>query len=426
MKKRCLAFVLLLCLFALPAHATKTKEVLTFYGWGGAEITAATGAGLDGFAAAQRQRVLPYPRSFPTREEYAAWLTEQFASGWPGDVVEMDAEMLRTLAKDAQGNLRLQDLEVYRRLVALKQFSYLGLAGCTVDGQLSAVPVSMSAHGFFWNTTALTARGFGVPANIADLRLLTAVILPEADRYALAADAQSRMALLITFLQSKYGQPWLDTKGLSVSFSPDQVAEGLTYLANLEQMRILPKLAEQGDITEGWRQGKYLGVWAWNDRLDFLQSALPADADGKPAAISVSTILEDWGAFGGGFQRVSRMLAIPKTASAPETGAKLLEYLLNSKRGARSLLATRGIPDSAAALAACKTGKRIDPAAIDRHQAVLIASRYLMPLGFDAPALANSGGVYEEILLGISDGTLTPEAAAKQLTDEIAKVLAQP
>jgi oligogalacturonide transport system substrate-binding protein len=416
MKKRWMALALLLCL--LWNTGTWAEQAATptlqYSWWGSAEIDAATQDAIDRFIKARRSSVAVEPRRFETKDAYTDWLAEQWSAGTPGDVVELDTEMLRTLARNANGVPRLLDLEAYPKELDLTQFTYFGLLGCLIDNRLYAVPMSVSSHVFFWNTTALAQRESKVPQNEEELFALAKTFRADGGAYPLAASAESRIALLITYLQSKHGQPWLDEKTGDVTFTVAQVAEGLNYLNRFEAEGVWPSLADQGDPQAGWQQGRYLGIWAWDSQSAELSAALP-----EASKMETTAQLADWSPYGGGFHKVVRMLAIPANAKSPELAATFIEYLLNAENGARALMDLRGTPDSTNAAAVCSKKRLLNPVQTAAKQTARSWARYMMPSGFDAPGLAGMGGIYEQVLLGYGAGLMTDEAAAYALISGI-------
>ena len=418
MKKRGMAVTLLLCLlFHTAALAEGNKQTLHFAWWGNAEMIQTTQAAVDEFVKARRRTVAVDPHAVGTRDAYVEWLSGQFNAGAPGDVVELDAEMFRTLARNANGSSRLMDLEIFVKRLDLTQFSYFGLISCLIDDRVCAIPISMSSHVFFWNTTALKERKVSMPENNAEL-LTLAASLRDHGMYPLAASAESRIALLITWLQSKYGQPWISQATGEVSFMGEQVAEGLRYLDLFEKGGVWPKLAEQGNLLHGWREGRYAGVWAWDTQAAELNAVLPADAK-----METTARLLNWSPYGGGFQRVNRMLAIPKSAREPLLAAEFIEFLLNSEKGAVELKDLRGTPISRKGAYNGTKKRALNRAQTVANETALSWARYLMPPGFDAPGLVGAGGVYEQVLTGYSAGLMTDEAAAYALISGIHAVL---
>lgn len=411
LKKGWMAFLVLLCqLLSLVAGAESAQEALVVSYWGDAAVAEVTLNAAERFMVGAKNVTLQ-THAFEERADYVDWLAGAWDTGTVVDVVELDMEMLRTLGQNEQGAARLADLETYSKQLDLGQFSYLGLVNGTVEGRLCAVPVSMTSHLLFWNTTALNDLGMkAAPTNMEELITLAASLRSAGGGYPLAADAESRIALMVTYLQSLYGQPWIDTKTGRVSFSVEQVAQGMRYLNSFESAGVWPKLSEQGDILEGFGKGKYLGCWAWDTQVLALSAALP---DGSK--LEAATELSEWAPYNGGFQKALRMFAIPENAKNPNLGAKLIEYLLNSEKGARILADSRGTPISTAGFTVCQRYRLLDKVRSKANKAALSWARYPMPLGFEAPMLVEEGGVYEQVLQWLSEGIMSEEAAAAGL-----------
>ena len=417
MRNRWIALVVLMLFFFPAAQAQQQPETVLFSWFGSPALTQATQEGISAFVQSQRTKPVIQYRAVENRDHYASWLGEQWNSLNAGDLVELDAEMLRLMAKNETGMRRLADMEMFVNQVDLSQYSYLGLVGCLVDGILCAVPVSLSSHVFFWNVTALKSLKLSPPAGEAELFAMAAN-LRVAGFYPLAADAQSRMAMMVTYLQCRYGQPWVNEETQEVSFTQAQIIEGLQYLERLETNGVWPALSTQGNIVAGWRAGEYLGVWAWDSLAPELDAALP-----DKGKMELTTHLSGWTPYGGGFQKVNRMLAIPVGARNPQISAKLIHYLLSEEKGARALMDLRGIPISEGGAAACRRYRLMNTAHAEANKVALSWARYPMPTGFDAYGLVCEGGLYEQVLVGLSEGTLTKEVSAALLISGVKQAL---
>lgn len=414
-----LVLILVLMLFVTASAAGETlPPALEYAWWGDAALTQATQTGVSRFVTAQKGAFAPLlTHPFETRESYAAWLLGQLPQGGGGDVVELDTELFRQLALDDGGAPRFFDLETFPKL-GLTQFSYWGLLAGTAGGRLCALPMSMTSHVFFWNLTALTGAGLQPPESLLALKDAAQSLGANGHRYPLAATAEGRVALMITHLQSKYGKPWLDAATGSPAFSSEEVAQGLTYLQDLETWGVLPKLSEQGEIETGFQEGRYLGVWVWDSQAQTFGEALPQGS--KTQAIACLT---DWGPYAGGFQKPLRMIAISQNTKDPAQAAKLLEFLLNSDKGARALKDLRGTPASQSGFGVCNSRRLLNKTRSEANRVALSWARYPMPLGFDAAFLAGPGGVYEQVLLGLSEGHFTPDTAAAALLSGVKAAL---
>ncbi len=406
MRKRLtvLLVVVLYLVCCLGAVGDWSTRVVTLFYWGNETISRATWTALDLFSKQNGMGVVTFGR--PDEEAYQARLTETFKEGNVEDVVQLSPEMLRKLTVDATDPSAFENMEKYMTVIDLTQFSFLGLEGCTVKGQLCAVPVSMTSHVFFWNQGLLGRWGQALPQTSEQMMLAGNKAKAEG-RYLLGADALGRMALMVTYLQSRYGLSWVEPAANRSGFSLEQVAEGMAYLRRLEQTGALSPFEATEDMLVSWQQGRYAGLWTWDSRYDEVARGLPMGD-----TLACTARMNDWGPYDGGFEKVLSMLAIPAKAREKTVAANLVQYLLNSEEGAQIMADLRGTPDSKIALQTAKGAKRLSQGRTEANLEALSWPRNYLPQSFEAAMFVEAGGVYEQVLAGLSQGKLSPEAAA--------------
>ena len=410
LKARFVATVLLFCLSFSMALAQEPPPSLVFSFWGNSVIMEKTLEGLEKFAiASQRTGRSAASHSFESREAYMDWLFHASDTEKLGDVIELDAAMFQALTMLPSESFPLISVEDFPKQLLLNRFSYEGLSACLHQNQVMAVPVSLTSHMFFWNVPALKALQVQAPATTEELLTLTQSLSENEAVYPLAANAESRIALLITLLQSRYGKPWVDEKNCAPNFTVAQAAEGFAYLRSLETAKAWPSLSAQKNPEEGFAKGEYLGIWGWD--ADVIAGLQSVSVEAKQT--SFLTHFSDWGDYAGGFQQPLRMFAIPKSAQEPTQSAGLIEFLLNSRSGAQALGDSRGMPLSREGLSALRLGRLLDSFRASANKSALSWARYPLPLGFFDKSLVGSGGVYEKVLLALPD--LSDEVAAEML-----------
>lgn len=404
-KKAGVLLAVWLCLFfSLPATAqdASSSPMISFSWWGDAAQSETIREAARIFAKSNKTLIVS--TAFQSRNSYMQKLATRLNDGTATSVMQLDEEMLRTLARDENGRLRFLDMETLMGTIDLTQFSFLGLQGCTVDGRLCAVPVSMTAHVFMWDQATLKRAGFSIPKTTEDLLEMGETRYQQEGTYLLGADNLGRMALLVTYLQSEYGLSWVNPETGQSDFSVEQVAEGMRYLLRLEAAYVLAPYKKGEDLMASFGAGRYAGLWIWDSEAGRAEEAL----NGRK--LVYASRLTDWGPYDGGFEKVQCMLAIPETTGEFKTAASLIQFLLNSEAGAKALGDVWGIPDS-------KSGVKFADKTLDQNrrqanQEALSWPRNSMPMAFEAAAFTARDGVYREVLYGLSQGTLTPEAAA--------------
>jgi len=409
MVRRLAAMLAALCLLCLPSALGEENKSLAAFSvswWGDLPTSQATEEAVNSFVKEHKIPKVQFtsPRN---RADYDSWLFQNLAKGTAGDMVQVDAEILRSHGMGKDGEHLFADLEPLLKWLDLNQFSTLGLEEGMVEGRLCAVPVSCTSHLLVWNQGALTTRGLEVPLGIEDLLTAASSIPPEEKVYPLAADVQGRIAMVITYVQSKYGRRWTNPQTEECEFTVEQIADGMAYLKNFVDAGVMPPVLEQEDLLRGWYGGRFLGIWSWDTLAEDLRMFIP-----EGEAITFTAKLQEWIPYSGGFQKATAMFAIPFSSAYPREAAELMEYLLNTRKGAVTLRDTRGIPDSKRGLAYCKESRALDPTRTQANEIARSWARIPMPKGFDTPMLVQAGGIYEQILTGLEKGLLSPTAAS--------------
>ena len=204
--KKLIACFLTLAL-ALTAVAAMAEGSLTFSWWGGDSRHEATQAAVDAFEAATGATV---------ENTYSAWsgwedkMSQYFASDSAFDVNQVNWNWLYSFV-DADGNSKFYDLNQVADIIDLSQFDEKALAQCTINGELLAIPVSMTGRIFYWNATTFENAGLETPKSLADLMAAGPVFAEKLgeDYYPLSLGEYDRMILMVYYLECVFGKDWV-------------------------------------------------------------------------------------------------------------------------------------------------------------------------------------------------------------------------
>jgi oligogalacturonide transport system substrate-binding protein len=145
-------------------HAQVPKRVLRFAWWGGAARHAATLKTIALFE--QRNPGLKVKAEYMGFNGYLERLTTQVAGGSEPDVMQINWAWLAMFSKRGTG---VTDLDAYKGLLALDQFSAGDLAMGRVAGKLNALPSSYTARVLLWNQTTFGRAGLALPTTWDEL-----------------------------------------------------------------------------------------------------------------------------------------------------------------------------------------------------------------------------------------------------------------
>lgn len=394
---------------------------LTFSWWGGDARHEATQKAVEAFTAATGVEVT---------NTYSAWsgwedkMSQYFASDSAFDVNQVNWNWLFSFV-DGEGKSKFYDLNQVADIIDLTQFNENALAQCTVNGELLAIPVSMTGRIFYWNKTAFENVGLSVPASLADLMAAGPVFAEKAgkDCYPLALGPYDKMILMVHYLESQYGKDWVvDGK---LNYTVDEIAEGFAFIQSLEDNHVIPSAetllgdgADSLDKNPKWMEGKYAGIWEWDSSASKFEKALNEGQE-----FVVGDYFADMGEYQGGFTKVSLAFCIANSAADKQTAAQLIDFLLNSEEGARLLNSQRGIPLSKKANDLCLAENLLDAKVAEANAKVMAWCKNKLDPQFESAQLKNSDGVYYDAFDGLSYGDYDVEEAAEVLAEGITEVL---
>lgn len=394
---------------------------LTFSWWGGDARHEATQKAVEAFTAATGVEVT---------NTYSAWsgwedkMSQYFASDSAFDVNQVNWNWLFSFV-DGEGKSKFYDLNQVADIIDLTQFNETALAQCTVNGELLAIPVSMTGRIFYWNETTWQKAGLETPKTLAELMAAGPIFAEKLgdQYYPLALGTYDKMILMVHYLECKYGMDWVtDAK---VNYSLEQIVEGMQFIQDLEDAHVIPTAetligdgADSLDKNPKWMEGVYAGIWEWDSSASKFGAALNEGQN-----FVVGDYFTDIGEFQGGFTKVSLAFCIANSAADKKLAAQLIEFLLNSDEGARLLNSQRGIPLSKKANDLCLAEGLLNAQVAEANGKVMAWCKNGLDPQFEAAQLKNSDGVYADAFDGLSYGDYDVEEAAEALLEGINEVL---
>lgn len=393
---------------------------LTFSWWGGDSRHEATLEAIKAFEET-------YP-GITVKSTYGAWtgwedsMATMFATKTAPDVNQINWNWITSYSSDGSAFL---DLNTVSEILDLTQFDQKYLDMCTANNKLQAVPVAMTGRIFYWDKTTFDEAGIEVPTTLADLMAAGETFKTALgdDYYPLALGEYDRMILMVYYLESVYGKPWVENG--AVNYSVEEIQEGLEFIQSLEDSHVTPTVAmiagdgaESLDKNPKWSEGKYAGIFEWDSSASKFGSAL---AEGREFVVGEE--LADMGEHKGGFAKVSLGFAISENTAHPKEAALLVNFLLNEDAGTTIMASERGIPLSKAALENCKAQNLLDETVAEANGKVLNYVSFDLDPNFEDASLKSSDGVYYDVMAGLSYGDYDAAEAAQTLYDGITAVL---
>lgn len=403
-------------------NTSDAKEPVTikFSWWGGDSRHEATLKAIEKF-----QETYDWITVEPQYGAWSGWeesMATAFATGTAPDVNQINWNWITSFSSDGSA---FKDLNEYSNIIQLDNFGQSFLDQCTLAGELQAIPVSLTGRIFYWNKTTFDKAGISTPTTLEELYAAGETFKNTLgdDYYPIALGEYDRMILMVYYLESVYGKPWVENNELQ--YTQEEIQKGLEFIQSLEDRHVTPSIqtilgdgAESLDKNPKWMEGKYAGIFEWDSSASKFQSALNEGQE-----FIVGDYLPDMGEYQGGYAKVSLAFAISETTKHPEEAAMLINFLLNEEAGAEIMASERGIPLSKAGLQVCKDKGLLNETVAEANGKVLDWVQFPLDPKFEAAELKSSDGVYYDAMAGLSYGDYSIEEAAEVLIDGINRVL---
>ena len=401
------------------ASAESTGGSLTMSWWGG-----------DSRHAAYQEAVAAFTEEtgIEVATSYGAW------SGWEEakstalaakqgeDVMQVNWNWLYQYSGQGQSFV---DLNQYSDIIDLSQFPESALEACTVAGELQAIPVAMTGRTFFWNKNTFDQAGVALPTTYDELIAAGKAFQEKLgdDYYPLCLGPYDRMIVMTFWLESNYGKDWVTDN--TCNYTVDEIVEGLNFIKSLEDNHVIPTMEayygagfDSIDKSQQWIEGKYAGIWEWDSSANKYYDAM-ADNSGFTVGQEIK-----WGdKKNGGFAKVSMGLAITESCKDPESAAKLINFLLNSEKGASIMGTECGMVCSKAGQAAAEAAGKVKPLVKEANDIVMNFVDCAFDPNYESSKLKGSDGVYTDVFDGFSYGDYDAQEAAEILLEGVTDVL---
>lgn len=383
--------------------------------WGGDSRHQATLEAIKAFEA-------KYP-NITVEAEYEAFTGHEekvalaLKSGAAADVLQLNMDWVFNYSPDGS---MFVDMNTLSNIIDLSAYDQADLDYFTTNGVLQALPVSNSGRVFYWNTTMLDKVGVKIPTTLDELYAAGEAFADYEDGsyYPLILKELDWMTIMVYYLQSVYGKPWVENQELQ--YTAEEIAEGLEWLLTLEEKHVIPSLevlagdgSELIDTNQRWIDGHYAGIYMWDSNLKKHKEAAP------DFEFAVGDFIK-MGDYNGGMMKASMVFAIPKTSEHPAEAAALIQFLFGDPEGAEILGDSRGVPANKNGLAALDLSSSI---AAEANAKMVEWTKFKFDPVFERSALKNADGTYFLGMQMLSYKQDTPEHVAAYLMGDINKQL---
>ena len=402
------------------ARAADTR-VLRFAWWGGAARHAAT---LKAIAAFERRNPgLKVKAEYMGFNGYLERLTTQIAGRSEPDVMQINWAWLAMFSKRGNG---FTDLNAYKSLLALDQFSAEDLAQGVVAGKLNALPTSYTARVLLWNEAAFARAGLALPKTWDELFAAGPAFKRKlGDRaYPLDGELYDMILLSQSYIHQAHGTPYVDPATPRVAMSPAAALQWVQTYRRLVDEHVatpLPLRASLGgaekptEQQQDWVVGNWAGNYTWDSAIGLRAGTL--NRDQKLALGDFPTL--PGAANSGMFGRPAVMYAVGRNTKQAELAARFVDFLLTDPEAAMLLGRTRGAPAARGPFQALVAARQLPPLelqAFEQIQAQKRAGRISTPAPLFEHARLNK--FMREVFETVAYGKTSDADAARRLVVE--------
>ncbi len=348
MKKLALIFGLLLLVLSCGGKKEGSgdgKEVtLRFSWWGGDE---------------RHEKTLEVIKLFEEKNpgvkikpEYSGWsghyekITTQMAGGTAADVIQVNHNWLDAFSKDGNG---FYDLNTFKDILHLSNFSQDELAKTTINGKLNMIPIGITAKEFYYNADTFKKAGIEIPKTWEEVFQAGKVFKEKLgnDYYPMQANAEYAFQIMLYYLEQKTGKPFIN-ESKQIGYTEEEILDGIKFYQRLVDEHVLLPLDVKlgaGNVAlnedVNWINGKYAGIYEWDSSVAKYQGTL---ADGQQLVLATYPTLENAAKQNAALVKVTMGFAINNKTKNAEVAAKFIDFLLNDPEAVKILGLSRGIP----------------------------------------------------------------------------------
>ncbi|SIQ21400.1 oligogalacturonide transport system substrate-binding protein [Rhizobium sp. RU33A] len=360
--------------------------------------------------------------------EFTGWtghqekITTQLAGRTEADIMQINWPWLPIFSKSGDGFV---DLNEFKDVIDLSQWSEADLRGGTVEGKLNGLPVSTTGRVFMFNKTTYDKAGLAIPTTWDEL-LAAAPVMKEKlgkDYYPFEGTALDARLVVILRTTQKTGKDLIDPATNQVAWTVEELAEGLNFYQTMVDQGVIKSwkdVAAGGNAplheNPAWAAGKIAGTYQWDSTYGKISGPM---AEGQQL-VPVKLLQIEGATTEGVYRKPSMLLAISKNSKEPKAAAEIVNCLLNDPEAIKILGATRGVPSSKIALEELSKAGSIEPVQVEANKIVLESNGVgVSPLN-EHPRVTD---VFDSTFEAFAYGQASAEDAAAEIIDGINSAL---
>lgn len=401
---------------AMAVSAPLNAAELRMSWWGGESRHVATQKAI---AACGEKYGHTVKGEFTGFDGYLEKLTTQMAGKTEADIVQVNWPWLPLFSKSGEGFADLRQLKP----LDLSQWTGSDLEAGEMNGVLQGLSVSTTGRVFFFNATTFEKAGVEIPKTWDEFFDATKTIKEKLgkDHYTFNAVKETAQLLVTLAVVQKTGKDLVDTKTNRVAWTPEELAEGISFLGKLVEtgaIRSQKEEAADGNVNlfekPSWSEGKIAGSYEWDSTYSKYADPLK---DGQVLKPETMLKLAD-AVTEGVYRKPSMVFSISKNSKNQEAAAQVVNCLLNEPEGIDALGTSRGLPASKAG--AARLGDKGEPEVRAANAIVMAATGPTVSPFNEHPEIRSA---FIDTLEEYAYGQIAADEAAEQIIDTVNDVL---
>jgi oligogalacturonide transport system substrate-binding protein len=392
--------------FAATGQVTVSAADLRMSWWGSEDRHIATQEALEHCGDKLGHTIAPEFTGWTGHQEKIA---TQLASRTEADIMQINWPWLPIFSKNGDG---FADLNQFRDVIDLGQWSDAYLRSGSVDGKLNGLPVSTTGRVFMFNKTTYDKAGLAIPATWDDLFAAAPVMKEKLgqDYYPFEGTGLDARLVVILRTTQKTGKDLIDPATKQVAWTMQELAEGLAFYQTM---------VDQG-VVKSWKDVAAGGNAPLHEDPEWASGKIAGPMEEGQQLVPVKLLQVASATTQGVYRKPSMLLAISKNSKEPKAAADILNCLLNDPEAVAILGATRGVPSSKVALEELTKAGSIDPVQIEANRIVLESTGVgVSPLN-EHPRVAD---IFDTTFEAFAYGQMSAERAAAEIIEGINGIL---
>ncbi|WP_137133220.1 ABC transporter substrate-binding protein [Rhizobium sp. FKY42] len=348
-------------------------------------------------------------------------VTTQIAGGTEADIMQINWPWLPLFSIKGDG---FADLNQFKDVIDLSQWSADDLAAGTMNGKLNGLSVSTTGRVFMFNKTALDKAGVAIPTTWDELFKAAKAVKEKIgpDAYPMNAVKETAVLLISLNATQSTGKDLVDPATKKVAWSAAELAKSIDFYGKLVKDGVVMSqkaVAAEGNLnlfeSPKWADGRISGSYEWDSTFSKYADPLKGQKLEPVAILKASDAKTD-----GVYRKPSMVFSISKRSKDPKAAAQIVNCLLNEPEAIKILGTSRGLPASKIAAKTLTDGGKIEAELLKAHDIIVKASGPTVSPLNEHPEIRS---VFLDALEEYAYGQIDSKEAAETIIDGVNGVL---